>query len=168
MTLEIVNENENFDGYDYESLFTKVINAASDYVNCPYEVSVNILLTNDSEIHSINLSERNIDKPTDVLSFPMLDYDTPGDFSFICDEDICYFDPDSGELLLGDIVISLDTAKRQAEEYGHSFTREIAFLCAHSMLHLFGYDHMMDEERVEMERMQKQILEGINITRDYE
>ena len=168
MTLEIENEYGNSNDYDYEALFTKVVNAACDYVNCPYEVSVNILLTNDDEIHSINLSERSIDKPTDVLSFPMLDYNTPGDFDFISDEDIYYFDPDSGELLLGDIVISLDTAKRQAEEYGHSFTRELAFLCAHSMLHLFGYDHMIDEERVEMERMQKEILEGINITRDYE
>lgn len=168
MTLEIVNETENFGEYDYEALFNKVVNASCDYVDCPYEVSVNILLTDNEEIHQINLSERNIDKPTDVLSFPMLDYDAPGDFGFISDEDIYYFDPDSGELLLGDIVISLETAKKQAEEYGHSFTRELAFLCAHSMLHLFGYDHMDDEERVIMERMQKEILEGINITRDYE
>ena len=168
MTLEIINETENFAQFDYEALFSKVINEACDYVKCPYEVSVNILLTNDDEIQQINLSERNIDKPTDVLSFPMLEYDTAGNFDFITDEDFYYFDPDSGELMLGDIVISLETATKQAEEYGHSFTREIAFLCAHSMLHLFGFDHMKDEERIEMERMQKEILEGINITRDHE
>ena len=73
--------------------------------------------------------------------------------------DITYFDPDTGELLMGDIVISVDKVKEQAEKYGHSQTRELAFLVAHSMLHLSGYDHMEDDERIQMEDMQREILE---------
>ncbi|MGN0164723.1 MAG: rRNA maturation RNase YbeY [Lachnospiraceae bacterium] len=168
MTVEITNETDSYSDYDFQQLFEKVVKAVADYVECPYEISVNILLTDDNSIHEINLSERNIDRPTDVLSFPMLNYSNAGDFSFISDDDIIYFEPETGELLLGDIVISLETATKQAEAYGHSFTRETAFLCAHSMLHLFGYDHEIEEERMEMEQMQKEILKGINITRDYE
>ena len=77
-----------------------------------------------------------------------------------------YFDPDSGELLLGDIVISLDHARAQAEEYGHSLKREIAFLTAHSMLHLFGYDHVNEDDRIQMEKMQEEILSQKGYTRD--
>ena len=77
-----------------------------------------------------------------------------------------YFNPETGELLLGDIVISIERAKEQAEEYGHSLKREICFLTAHSMLHLMGYDHMEDEERVIMEQKQEQILNALGITRD--
>lgn len=168
MTLEITNETEQMQEFDFDGLFSKVVRAAADYIGCPYEISVNILLTDDENMREINRSERNIDKATDVLSFPMLEYDTAGDFSFIGEKDLYYFEPDTGELLLGDIVISLDTAKRQAESYNHSFVREAAFLCAHSMLHLFGYDHEAEEERLNMEKMQNEILEGINITRDYE
>ena len=77
-----------------------------------------------------------------------------------------YFHPETGELILGDIVISVERAKMQAEEYGHSLKREICFLTAHSMLHLFGYDHMEDEERIEMERRQEQILQDLGIIRE--
>lgn len=168
MTLEITNETEQLQAFDFDGLFSKVVQAAADYIGCPYEISVNILLTDDERIHEINRSERNIDSPTDVLSFPMLEYDTAGDFSIVDENDLFNFDPDTGELLLGDIVISLDTAVRQAEEYNHSFVREAAFLCTHSMLHLFGYDHEEEKDRVNMEKMQNEILEGINITRDYE
>ncbi len=168
MTAEIVNETEMFAEFDFKSLFERVISAVADYVRCPYEVSVGILLTDDDSIHEINRAERKIDSSTDVLSFPMIEYERAGDFSVVSEEDISFFDPDTGELLLGDIVISLETASRQAESYNHSFTREAAFLCAHSMLHLFGYDHEEDSERAEMERMQEEILKGINITRDYE
>lgn len=168
MTIYITNETEKLTDFDFESLFNKVVLASCNYVNCPYEINVSILLTDDSSIHEINVSERNIDKSTDVLSFPMLEYKNPGDFSFIKDDNIYYFEPETGELLIGDIVISLDTAMRQAESYNHSLTRELAFLCAHSMLHLFGYDHELEDERVQMEKMQNEILEGINITRNYE
>ena len=166
MTVYIENETGLFPDFDFQTLFNRVVKAAACYVKIPYECSVNILLTDDSGIHEINRSERGIDKPTDVLSFPAIDFETPGDFSHITKDQVWYFDPETGELMLGDIVISLETAKRQSEEYGHSFTREAGFLCAHSMLHLSGYDHMEEAERIEMERMQEEILASVNITRE--
>ena len=121
-----------------------VVEAALEYEGCPYEAEINLLLTTDDEIHRMNEEFRQIDRATDVLSFPMLEYETPGDFSFV-EEEAEAFNPESGELMLGDIVISKEKVLAQAEAYGHSPKREFAFLIAHSMLHLFGYDHM--EER---------------------
>jgi probable rRNA maturation factor len=94
-----------------------------------------------------------------------VEYDTPGDFSKISEEEADCFHPETGELLLGDIVISLERAKSQAEEYGHSLLRELAFLTTHSMFHLFGYDHMEDEERRVMEDKQNKVLETLQILR---
>ena len=165
MTVYIENETNLMPDFDFRELFEKVVKASAEYVHIPFEISVNMLLTDDDSIHEINLSERSIDRPTDVLSFPALDFETPGDFSFVSKKDVWCFDPETGELLLGDIVISLDTAKRQSEEYGHSIVRELGFLCAHSMLHLCGYDHMEDSEREDMERMQSEILDGLGIRR---
>ena len=113
----------------------------------------------------MNLEFRQIDRPTDVLSFPMAEYDAPADFSCIDEESDDLFDPESGELMLGDIVISKDRVLSQAEQYGHSPKREYAFLIAHSMLHLFGYDHMEDEERLLMEERQRAIMQKVNILR---
>lgn len=147
-----------------EELASKVIEASLDYVDCPYDVEVNLLLTMNQEIHQMNLEFRQIDRPTDVLSFPMVDYEEAGNFDFLEEADE-YFHPESGELMLGDIVISKEKVISQAEEYGHSIEREYAFLIAHSMLHLFGYDHMEEDERIEMEAKQKEILEKLNILR---
>ena len=97
-----------------------------------------------------------MDKATDVLSFPQIDYDV----------DEVVMTNEKGEIVLGDIIISVDTAKRQAEEYGHSLKREICFLTVHSMLHLLGYDHMTEEEEAEMFGKQKDILEKSGITRE--
>lgn len=116
------------------------------------------------EIHQMNKEHRGIDRPTDVLSFPMVEYEEAGQFDFLEDQYDC-FHPETGELLLGDIVISKDRVIAQAEEYGHEIKREYAFLIAHSMLHLFGYDHMEEEERKTMERMQNEILNALNIVR---
>lgn len=135
-----------------------------EYEGCPYETEVNLLLTTDEEIHAMNREFRQIDAPTDVLSFPMLEYEAPGDFSGFEDQEAS-FHPESGELLLGDIVISKDKVLKQAEEYGHSPKREFAFLIAHSMLHLFGYDHMEEGERLVMEQKQRDILEHVGILR---
>ena len=165
MHIYIENETELMQDFDFEELFTRVVKASADYIKIPYEISVNILLVNDESIHEINLSERKIDKATDVLSFPALDFETPGDFSEVSENDVWLFDPETNDLVLGDIVISLDTANRQAEEYGHSITRELGFLCAHSMLHLCGYDHMEDNEREEMEKMQRKIMDILKIHR---
>ncbi len=150
-----------FDAMDTARL---VVDAALDYIKCPYEAEVNLLLTNDAEIREMNRQYRNIDRATDVLSFPMLEYETPGQFQAFEDMPDC-FDPESGELLLGDIVLSMDRVAAQAEEFGHSLKREYSFLIAHSMLHLFGFDHMEDEERLEMEQKQREIMEKIQIMR---
>ena len=168
LNIYVENETDLMSEFDFNGLFKKVSESASDYLDIPYEISVNILLTDDEGIHEINLAERKIDRSTDVLSFPALEFETPGDFSNISDDLSWLFDPETGELMLGDIVISLETAKRQAEEYGHSIKRELAFLCAHSLLHLSGFDHMEDNEREIMEAKQREILDRIGITRDYE
>ena len=123
-------------------------------------------LTDNEGIHAINKEYRQIDRPTDVLSFPMLSYETPGDFSFLSDENEDDFNPDTGEVMLGDIIISVDKVKEQALEYGHSEKREFAFLITHSMLHLFGYDHIDPKDAAIMEPKQKQILEEMHIVRD--
>lgn len=150
--------------FDMEETARAVMEEALVFVGCPYEAEVNLLLTTDDEIQAMNREFRRIDAPTDVLSFPLLEYDVPGDFSGF-EENIDAFDPESGELMLGDIVISKNKVLRQAEEYGHSPRREFAFLIAHSMLHLFGYDHMEDTERLVMEQKQREILEHVGILR---
>ena len=136
-----------------------------DYAKFPYEAEVNLTLTDNEGIHCINKEFRQIDRPTDVLSFPMLNYTTPGDFAFLDDEDSDDFNPDTGEALLGDIIISVEKVVEQAENFGHSVEREYAFLIAHSMLHLFGFDHMEEDEAAVMEEKQKEILNQMNILR---
>ncbi len=164
MTLFLEEEGNLTLPLDCEGLARKVIESAIDYVNCPYETEVNLLLTINEEIQEMNQNFREIDRATDVLSFPMVEYEQPGDFSFL-DGTMEFFNPESGELVLGDIVISKEKVISQAEEYGHSFEREYAFLIAHSMLHLFGYDHMEEDERVVMEEKQREILEQLQILR---
>ena len=164
MTLFFEEEGELKLDLPCKELAEKVINAALDYADCPYETEVNLLLTMNDEIQEMTCNFREIDRPTDVLSFPMIDYEEAGNFDFL--EDVMdAFHPESGELMLGDIVISKEKVISQAEEYGHSIEREYAFLIAHSMLHLFGYDHMEDDERLEMEQKQKEILEILQIVR---
>ena len=119
------------------------------------------------EIKDINRVTRQIDRPTDVFSFPMIEYIQPGDFSVVEAGDVTdYFDPETGELILGDIVLCTDRILKQAEEYGHSVERELGFLTAHSMLHLFGFDHMEEDERIDMERRQEEILKQLDLTRE--
>ena len=151
--------------FDTEETAKIVIEAALEYEGCPYEAEINLLLTTDDDIHEMNNMFRQIDRATDVLSFPMIEYETPGDFSHLEDDEMDCFNPESGELMLGDIVISKDKVLSQAEAYGHSPRREYAFLIAHSMLHLFGYDHMEDDERLQMEAKQREILENVQILR---
>ncbi len=166
MTIEIEYETENRLPVKDREIIEAVVKEALDSENCPYDISLNVLLTNNEAIQEINKEQRGMDLPTDVLSFPMIEYSSPADFSLVedCVED--YFHPETGELLLGDIVISVDKVLEQAENYGHSIKRELAFLTAHSMLHLFGYDHMQEEERVIMEQKQRAILERLAIGRD--
>ena len=165
MTINIEKEVElNFD-FSEDEFIEKVVLASMDYVNCPYEAEVNVLFTDNAGIQEMNRDYRNIDRPTDVLSFPMVEYPEPGFFDTLEEEQADCFHPETGELLLGDIVLSYDKIKEQAQEYGHSLLRELCFLVAHSMLHLFGYDHMEEEERIRMEQMQREILSALKILR---
>ena len=166
MVVLLENETQMDTGLDYEAIAVKVVEAALDYVACPYECEINILLTDNEGIRETNKQMRNMDMPTDVLSFPMIEFEKEGDFSIVEENTAAYFDASSGRLLLGDIMISLERAKEQAEEFNHSIKREYAFLIAHSMLHLSGYDHMVDSERAQMEQMQEAILQSIGYTRD--
>ena len=169
MTLDIQYETQKQLPVDYEDIITKVVNASLDYQKCPYEIELNVTLTDNEEIHKINKEFRDIDRPTDVLSFPMIEYQEAGDFAWLEEHeeelDDC-FNPETGELVLGDIVISVEKVIVQAQEYGHSLERELGFLVAHSMLHLFGYDHMEDDERIVMEQKQEEILTLVNLRRD--
>ena len=149
---------------DGEALIRRVIEAALDYEDCPYEVQVEVLVTDNESIRQINLDSRGIDAPTDVLSFPSIAYEVPGDFSGV-EDDPMLFEPESGELMLGDMVISMDKVREQADAYGHTQKRELAFLTAHSMFHLMGYDHMEEGERLLMEEKQRELLAQMGITR---
>ena len=164
MSLFIEEEGDVTLPFDIKEVAERVTAAALECEKCPYEAEINLLLTTDEEIRKMNREYRQTDRATDVLSFPMLEYDAPADFSFL-DEAEDAFDPESGELVLGDIVISKEKVLAQAEEYGHSPLREYAILIAHSMLHLFGYDHMEDDEREVMEERQRVIMEAVNIPR---
>ena len=166
MTFYVESETDKTLPFEAEEVAGKVIVEALDLENCPYEVSVNVLLTDDQGIHAMNKQYRWIDRPTDVLSFPNVDYENPSDFTGIEDTAEDYFDPESGELCLGDIVISVEKVYAQAEEYGHTPRREYAFLIAHSMLHLLGYDHMEPDEAAVMEQKQEEILNRLGITRN--
>ena len=138
-----------------------VIRAAleAQQVNLPCEISV--LLTDDEGIHQINLDMREVDRPTDVLSFPMFDLE-PG----IPPEGEDYLDPESGLCPLGDMCISLERAAAQAAEFGHSLEREVCYLTVHSVLHLLGYDHLDEGPmKAQMREREEAILGALGITR---
>ena len=164
MTIMIEEETEVDFAFDHRKLAEEVITFALDYEHFPYEAEVNLTLVDNETIQEINREQREIDKPTDVLSFPMISYETAADFSKIEDSDD-NFNPDTGEALLGDIVISVPKVLEQAESYGHSVKREFSFLIVHSVLHLLGYDHMTPGDAVFMENKQKDILNAMNILR---
>ena len=168
MNLYIEKETLEELTFDYESAAKLVIEAVMNYFQCPYEYTVNLYLKDSEEIQQINAVYRGIDKVTDVLSFPNISFEKEADFLILENEEAAfdYFDPDSGELMLGDILICQEQMLRQAKEYGHSDKREFAFLVAHSMLHLLGFDHIKEDERVRMENLQEELLNSLGITRD--
>lgn len=164
MTLHFESESQTSFSFDCEALGKEIFSAFLDYVNCPYEAEVSLLLTTDEEIQKVNRETRNMDKSTDVLSFPMNEFPIAGDFSFLESEPYA-FHPESGELILGDILISTEHIKNQAAEYGHSERREFSFLMVHSLFHLIGYDHIAPEDAVIMEEKQKSFLHALGIER---
>lgn len=163
MNHELIIETEVEGAEPYADLLRQVIPAAleAEGVAVPWEVDV--LFTDDEGIHQINLEQREVDRPTDVLSFPMFDLQ-PGEHP--TEEDA---DPGTGLVPLGDMVISLERAKAQGEEYGHGTRREVAYLAVHSVLHLLGYDHMDEGPmKARMRAREEAILEQLGITREQE
>lgn len=145
------NEVENFEN-NYEQDFTAIIEQALKTLGIEDDVEVSCVLVDDERIHEINREYRHIDRSTDVISFAMEDNDQ--------------FYVEGMPRTLGDIFISVDHAKKQAEEYGHSLRREMCFLFTHGILHLLGYDHMTDEQEKEMFDLQDQILGALSIERE--
>ena len=166
MTFYVENENGYEFPFSVEALFEQVALSVLEAEQCPYEATINLVITDNEGIRSYNKQYREIDAETDVLSFPGIEYDAPSDFSRVESDFSDNFDPETGELMLGDMIISYEKAKEQANQFGHSFRREMAFLIAHSMLHLCGYDHMSPEDAILMEEKQENILEQLRITRD--
>ena len=145
---------------ELRSLIKKVLKNGLNFMEFEENCEISILLVDNHEIHQLNKLHRDIDRPTDVLSFPMFEYNEDGEI----DISECDFG-ENGEILLGDIVISLERAKEQADEFGHSFEREVGFLTAHSLLHLLGYDHMEKDEETEMFELQEEILKICDLPR---
>lgn len=145
------NEVENFEN-NYEQDFTAIIEQALKTLGIEDDVEVSCVLVDDERIHEINREYRHIDRSTDIISFAMEDNDQ--------------FYVEGMPRTLGDIFISVDHAKKQAEEYGHSLRREMCFLFTHGILHLLGYDHMTDEQEKEMFGLQDQILGALSIERE--
>ncbi len=166
MSVYLENETDTEFEFDVRETAELVVEKVLDMEGCPYEAAVNILLTDNEGIWQFNRDFRDVDRPTDVLSFPNIAYETPADLRHVEENAADCFEPDTGELMLGDIIISVDKVKEQAEAYGHGRKREFAFLCAHSMLHLLGYDHMTEEEAAVMEEKQEKALQELQITRE--
>ncbi len=161
MTHQIIFEAEVDAPQGLEEQLVRVITAALKAEEVAVPCEVNVLVTDDAAIHEINLDMRDVDRPTDVLSFPMFEL-TPGQKPGKEDAD-----PDTGLVPLGDMVISLERARAQAEEFGHSVEREVGYLAVHSVLHLLGYDHMDEGPmKAQMRGREESILSALGITRD--
>ena len=149
--------NTRFD-FHYRPVIEKAVKTVLELKNIPEELDVNVMIVGPGEMQRINYETRGIDSVTDVLSFPYFEYPVPGVF----DQELNDW---ADEDILGDIVLCADRIINQAEEYGHSQKRELAFLTVHSMLHLIGHDHMTDPDVELMEKEQKEIMKILNITR---
>lgn len=165
MTIYFEDEAKISFDFDMEKQLEKLISFVCEHVKCPYEAEVSVTMVDKAAIQNVNATFREIDQPTDVLSFPMTEYDRPAAFEEPAFVNSCSFSPDTGELLLGDIVLCSEVVKEQAKEYGHSEIREFSFLVVHSMLHLFGYDHILEKDRMEMEEQQRRIMNMLEIYR---
>lgn len=150
--MDVLFENNTNEEINYK-LIEKVISEAFRYEGVNDNTEVSVTIVDNEEIRKINNKFRNIDRATDVLSFPLIDFDNES------------LPDDGSKIYLGDIIISIERAKEQAKEYGHSIDREIGFLTAHSMLHLLGYDHMVPEEEKEMFAKQEEILNNLGLRR---
>jgi len=135
--------------YSLKMLLRRAIESTLSYEGVNADCEVSVTFTDNEGIHGLNKTYRNIDRATDVLSFPQIDYESG----------------EGAEGMLGDIVLSLERAREQAEEFGHSFERECAFLCVHSVLHLLGYDHeLSDEDDADMRKRQRDVMEIMGLS----
>lgn len=160
MQVEIVlgDEQDKIKDYDFnEEKIKNITVCCLESEGITFACEIGVTFTDNEQIRVLNNEHRNIDRETDVLSFPMID-----DINNIADYEI---NQDGSGVLLGDIVISLEKAASQAEEYGHSFEREVAFLIVHSMMHLLGYDHMEEDERIVMREHEEAVLSKLGILR---
>lgn len=156
MTL-LLDNNQALYKDDFQVFFEEIIKAALMHLGIKEPVEISLVLVDNAEIQQLNRDYRGLDQPTDVLSFPMLELDPFDSLTF--HQDISRFiDLETGEVILGDIVISVETAAEQAHEFGHSIKRELGFLMVHGILHLLGYDH---EESAAVEKTMEQLQETI-------
>ena len=165
MTIEIINDGNFSLDFDMEEVANLTVKGVLSVEKFPEDAYVCITYVSEEEIQSINKEQRDIDSVTDVLSFPMIPWSFPANYNELSDfSDIK--DPQTGEIMLGDVVLCIPKVVSQAKEYGHSKRREFAFLICHSMLHLLGYDHMEENDRILMEEHQNKIMDYINISRE--
>ena len=156
MTVLFDNRYEGQFDEEFFQMIEKIALLSLEYEDFDTDCEISVSLVDNNEIKDINSRFRNIDSATDVLSFPQLTFE---------EDEICDVN-ENDEIILGDIIISVERAMEQAKEYGHSLKREIAFLTAHSMLHLLGYDHMVKDEEEEKKKKQKEILNIAGIPRE--
>ena len=158
-TITINRDKRSLGSPQAAALIRRAAKAALKCEGVEEDCLISVLLTDDEGIHAINAEQRGVDAPTDVLSFPLNELQ-PGAF----DPEICEYDYDSERILLGDMVISLERCAAQAEEYGHSFDREVSYLTVHSVLHLLGYDHL-DEgpQKKQMRAHEDAVMEALGL-----
>ena len=166
--MTLIIQEENMPEFDFDIFETaeSTVKKTLSMAGFDMEAEVSLSFVGSEEIRELNKSYRGVDSVTDVLSFPLIGLDPSKPYSeSISLDDLDYVNPDTGEVMLGDIVLCEERVRSQAKEYGHSIKREFAFLVCHSTLHLIGYDHMEDEERLCMEAMQKKIMAELSISR---
>ena len=161
--IEYENETERLTELSPKELLIQVAGKVLELEELSLDVLISLTITDPAGIQEANLQMRGLDAPTDVLSFPAQE---PGAYTGEIELSDADFDMETGALFLGDILINADRVYEQAREYGHSSRRELAFLLAHSMLHLLGYDHMEPEEEKEMFARQEEVLAALGITRE--
>ncbi|EYE88122.1 heat-shock protein [Fervidicella metallireducens AeB] len=163
--MDFVIEDKFLFTKEIKNLIQKSIQSALKHENFNYPYEINIIITNNEGIRKYNWEFRKKDSATDVLSFPMLFFKDGYFNGNNLDINVENTNPDSGEVILGDMILSIERASEQALEYNHSLEREIAFLTVHSILHLLGHDHETEEERKLMRTKEEEILNSMNLVR---
>ena len=151
----VSREKKNLGHRNAAALIKKAVNMALDAEQIPVPCLISVMLTDEEGIRRVNRDFRGIDRATDVLSFPLNEL-SPGAF----DPELCERDPETGAVMLGDMMISLPRCEAQGEEFGHGFEREIMYLSVHSVLHLLGYDHVDEGERKRQMREREKLIRG--------